>query len=150
MTGRSSAKRTSLCLLALLFCLSGDNLLLVVGEPEPIPSELLYSESFINNAENLVSILISFFILRFSRQDDSREIPVARFSDTVEQAEAGDRGEERHGGEGESVGRRADGDTNCAGGKDETEDEKRRLHRGTSDAQRGYQSAFRQTYRDQL
>ncbi|CAK9815343.1 hypothetical protein ANTPLA_LOCUS8617 [Anthophora plagiata] len=54
MTGRFSAKRTSLCLLALLLsCLSSDNVL-VVGEPEPIPSELLYSESFINNAENLI------------------------------------------------------------------------------------------------
>ncbi|XP_029050196.1 uncharacterized protein LOC114879445 isoform X1 [Osmia bicornis bicornis] len=54
MRGRSSAKRTSLCLLALLFCLSGDNLLLVVGEPEPIPSELFYSESLINKAEKFI------------------------------------------------------------------------------------------------
>ncbi|XP_050579705.1 uncharacterized protein LOC126917160 [Bombus affinis] len=50
MTGRSSTKRTGLCLLALLLsCLEN-----VVGEPEPIPSELLYSKNFINNAENLI------------------------------------------------------------------------------------------------
>ncbi|KOC62536.1 hypothetical protein WH47_04197 [Habropoda laboriosa] len=54
MTGSSSVKRTSLCLLALLLsCLSSGNIL-VVGEPEPIPSELLYSERFIKNAENLI------------------------------------------------------------------------------------------------
>ncbi|CAD1468273.1 unnamed protein product, partial [Heterotrigona itama] len=53
MTGRSSTRRTGLCLLALLLsCLSSG--VLVVGEPEPIPSELLYSKSFINNAENLI------------------------------------------------------------------------------------------------
>ena len=53
MTGRSSTKRTGLCLLALLLsCLSND--VFVVGEPEPIPSELLYSKNFINNAENLI------------------------------------------------------------------------------------------------
>ncbi|KAK1124683.1 hypothetical protein K0M31_006051 [Melipona bicolor] len=53
MTGRSSTRRTGLCLLALLLsCLSSD--VFVVGEPEPIPSELLYSKSFINNAENLI------------------------------------------------------------------------------------------------
>ncbi|XP_031835667.1 uncharacterized protein LOC116428328 [Nomia melanderi] len=54
MTGRSSAKRTGLCLLTLLlFCLSNGNVL-VVGDPGPIPSELLYSEAFLNNAENLI------------------------------------------------------------------------------------------------
>ena len=54
MTGRSSTRRTGLCLLALLLsCLSSG--VFVVGEPEPIPSELLYTKSFINNAENLVS-----------------------------------------------------------------------------------------------
>ncbi|XP_043513939.1 uncharacterized protein LOC122530741 [Frieseomelitta varia] len=53
MTGRSSTRRTGLCLLALLLsCLSSGGF--VVGEPEPIPSELLYSKSFINNAENLI------------------------------------------------------------------------------------------------
>ena len=47
-------KRTGFCLLALLLAgLFSDNVL-VVGEPEPIPSELLYSDSFIKNAENLI------------------------------------------------------------------------------------------------
>ncbi|XP_076756809.1 uncharacterized protein LOC143426942 [Xylocopa sonorina] len=50
MTGRSSTKRTGLCLLALLLsCLSSDKYS-VVAEPEPIPSELFY----IKNAENLL------------------------------------------------------------------------------------------------
>ncbi|XP_017764799.1 PREDICTED: uncharacterized protein LOC108554137 [Eufriesea mexicana] len=52
MTGRSSTKRTGLCLLALLLsCLSSD--VFVVGEPEPLPSELLYNKNFLN-AENLI------------------------------------------------------------------------------------------------
>ncbi|CAL7941001.1 unnamed protein product [Xylocopa violacea] len=54
MTGRSSTKRTGLCLLALLLsCLSSDKCS-VVGEPEPIPSELIYSKDIIKNAENLL------------------------------------------------------------------------------------------------
>ena len=54
MTGRCCLKRTGFCLLALLLAgLFSDNVL-VVGEPEPIPSELLYSDSFIKNAENLI------------------------------------------------------------------------------------------------
>ena len=54
MTGRCCLKRTGFCLLALLLAgLFSDNVL-VVAEPEPIPSELLYSDSFIKNAENLM------------------------------------------------------------------------------------------------
>ncbi|KOX79314.1 hypothetical protein WN51_09116 [Melipona quadrifasciata] len=57
MTGRSSTRRTDLCLLALLLsCLSSGVFVVGEPEPEPIPSELLYSKSFINNAENLVMI----------------------------------------------------------------------------------------------
>ncbi|XP_076243747.1 uncharacterized protein LOC143184985 [Calliopsis andreniformis] len=54
MTGRSSLRRTGLCLLALLLCSLSSDRNLVVGEPEPVPSELFYRESFINNAENLI------------------------------------------------------------------------------------------------
>ncbi|XP_076647449.1 uncharacterized protein LOC143356024 [Halictus rubicundus] len=57
MTGRSSTKRTGLCLLALLlFCLSNDKIL-VVGERGPMPSELLYnSEAFLKSAENYIML----------------------------------------------------------------------------------------------
>ncbi|KZC14851.1 hypothetical protein WN55_07428 [Dufourea novaeangliae] len=54
MTGRSSAKRTGLCLLALLlFCLANDNVR-VVGDPIRIPPELVYRDAFINNPEDLI------------------------------------------------------------------------------------------------
>ena len=54
MTGRRCLKRTGFCLLALLLAgLFSDNAL-VVGEPEPLPSELLYSDSLIKNTENLI------------------------------------------------------------------------------------------------
>ncbi|XP_076670920.1 uncharacterized protein LOC143370132 [Andrena cerasifolii] len=54
MTGRCCLKPTGFCLLALLLAgLFSDNVV-VVGEPEPIPSERLYSDSFIKNAENFI------------------------------------------------------------------------------------------------
>ncbi|XP_054015894.1 uncharacterized protein LOC128896554 [Hylaeus anthracinus] len=54
MTGRSSTKRTGLCLLALLLCCFTSDNLFVAAEPEPIPAELHYSDNFINNAENFI------------------------------------------------------------------------------------------------
>lgn len=56
MTGRCCLKRTGFCLLALLLAGLFSDDVLVAGEPEPIPSELLYTDSLIKTAENLVSI----------------------------------------------------------------------------------------------
>ncbi|XP_078046177.1 uncharacterized protein LOC144474786 [Augochlora pura] len=57
MTGRSSAKRTGLCLLALLlFCLCNDDVM-VAAQIDPIPPELLYdSEAFLKNTENYIML----------------------------------------------------------------------------------------------
>ncbi|XP_033342818.1 uncharacterized protein LOC117229959 [Megalopta genalis] len=57
MTGRSSAKPTGLCLLALLlFCICKRDVM-VAAQIGPIPSELLYdSEAFLKNTENYIML----------------------------------------------------------------------------------------------
>lgn len=159
MTGRSSAKRTGLCLLALFFCFSSDNVF-VVGEPEPFPAELLYSESFVNNAENLVSLLRSspwlflFFLpcistpWRAVANVESTDQTFACLADPVEQAEAGDPGEE-------NAGRRANDDPGGAGDEIERQSKSsagRLLRGGAPDAQcHGWSgTAFWKAYRDKL
>lgn len=58
MTGRSRSTRTGLCLVVGVFlsCLSG-RVARVATEPVPIPSEFLFRENYVNNAEENIILL---------------------------------------------------------------------------------------------
>lgn len=57
MTGRSRSTRTGLCLLALLLSCISARLARVTAEPEPIPAEFLFRDTYVNNADNNLILL---------------------------------------------------------------------------------------------
>ena len=73
MTGRCCLKRMGFCLLALLLAGLFSGNVLVAGEPEPIPSELLYSDSLIKNAENLMLLNKLKQVIEEKREMTERE-----------------------------------------------------------------------------